>query len=81
LGEDQQKAKEAEPLLVRMQRVSDIKHEKDYDLNRSLRSQLRVRSNGNLSKGHNNIPPKAYWLFAQDTPSLIGRLLPYTVFW
>ena len=44
LGEDQQKAKEAEPLLVRMQRVSNIKHQNDYALNRSLRSQLRVSS-------------------------------------
>ena len=42
LGEDQQKAKEAEPLLVRMQRVSNIKHQNDYALNRSLRSKLRV---------------------------------------
>lgn len=43
LGEDAQKAKEAEPLLVRMQRVSNIKHERDYALNRSLRAQLRVQ--------------------------------------
>lgn len=43
LGEDAQKAKETEPLLVRMQRVSDIKHENDYSLNRSLRAQLRAQ--------------------------------------
>lgn len=43
LGEDEQKAKETEPLLLRMQRVSDVKHEKDYSLNRSLRAQLRAQ--------------------------------------
>eukprot|EP00250_Pteridium_aquilinum_P013510 c21379_g1_i1 orf=802-1293(+) len=43
MGDDAQKAKESEPLLVRMQRVSDMKHEKDYALNRSLRAQLRVQ--------------------------------------
>lgn len=41
LEEDAQKAKNSEPLLVRMQRVSNIKHERDYALNRSLRAQLR----------------------------------------
>lgn len=41
LGEDAQRAKEAEPLLVRMQRASNIKHQNDYSLNRSLRAQLR----------------------------------------
>ncbi|MCO5575324.1 hypothetical protein L7F22_029124 [Adiantum nelumboides] len=41
LGEDAQRAKEVEPLVVRMERVSKIKHENDYSLNRSLRAQLR----------------------------------------
>ncbi|KAI5054703.1 hypothetical protein GOP47_0029848 [Adiantum capillus-veneris] len=41
LGEDAQRAKVAEPLLVRMQRVSKVKHENDYSLNRSLRARLR----------------------------------------
>lgn len=43
MGEDVQKAKEEEPLMVRMQRVSNIKHAKDYTLNRSLRAQLRAQ--------------------------------------
>ncbi|KAH7287053.1 hypothetical protein KP509_32G034800 [Ceratopteris richardii] len=55
LGEDAQRAKDAEPLLVRMQRVSKIKHENDYSLNRSLRAQLReqkqrVKSETDYSK-------------------------------
>ncbi|KAJ6803227.1 coiled-coil domain-containing protein 130-like [Iris pallida] len=39
--EDLRKKKEAEPLLVRLQRVSDSRHSDDYNLNRALRSRLR----------------------------------------
>ncbi|KAK1324438.1 hypothetical protein QJS10_CPA01g01514 [Acorus calamus] len=40
-GEDLQKKKEAEPLLVRLQKVSDSRHADDYALNKALRAQLR----------------------------------------
>ncbi|KAG6467207.1 hypothetical protein ZIOFF_074978 [Zingiber officinale] len=40
--EDMRKKKEAEPLLVRLQRVSDSRHAEDYSLNRALRARLRV---------------------------------------
>eukprot|EP00268_Persea_americana_P026392 TRINITY_DN2580_c0_g1_i1.p1 TRINITY_DN2580_c0_g1~~TRINITY_DN2580_c0_g1_i1.p1 ORF type:complete len:312 (+),score=70.55 TRINITY_DN2580_c0_g1_i1:137-1072(+) len=39
--EDLQKKKEAEPLLVRLQRVSDSRHADDYALNKALRARLR----------------------------------------
>lgn len=39
---DLQKKKAAEPLLVRLQRVSDARHADDYSLNRALRAQIRV---------------------------------------
>ncbi|XP_072964867.1 uncharacterized protein [Typha angustifolia] len=39
--EDLRKKKEAEPLLVRLQRVSDSRHSDDYSLNRALRDRLR----------------------------------------
>ncbi|CAL5421507.1 unnamed protein product [Camellia sinensis] len=39
--EDLQKKKEAEPVLVRLQRVSDSRHSDDYALNKALRAQLR----------------------------------------
>ncbi|GAB2297079.1 hypothetical protein Dimus_031180 [Dionaea muscipula] len=39
--EDLKKKKEAEPLLVRLQRVSDSRHSDDYALNKSLRARLR----------------------------------------
>lgn len=39
--EDLKKKKEAEPLLVRLQRVSDARHLDDYSLNKSLRAKLR----------------------------------------
>ncbi|XP_008780942.1 coiled-coil domain-containing protein 130-like [Phoenix dactylifera] len=39
--EDLRKKKEAEPLLVRLQRVSDSRHSDDYNLNRALRARLR----------------------------------------
>ncbi|XAR65382.1 hypothetical protein NMG60_11009493 [Bertholletia excelsa] len=39
--EDLQKKKEAEPVLVRLQRVSDSRHSDDYALNRALRNRLR----------------------------------------
>lgn len=38
---DLQKKKAAEPLLVRLQRVSDARHADDYSLNKALRAQLR----------------------------------------
>ncbi|XP_010499086.1 PREDICTED: coiled-coil domain-containing protein 130 [Camelina sativa] len=38
---DLQKKKAAEPLLVRLQRVSDARHADDYSINRALRAQLR----------------------------------------
>ncbi|CAL0321262.1 unnamed protein product [Lupinus luteus] len=38
---DLKKKKEAEPVLVRLQRLSDTKHSDDYAINRSLRTQLR----------------------------------------
>ncbi|KAE9589856.1 hypothetical protein Lal_00021527 [Lupinus albus] len=38
---DLKKKKEAEPVLVRLQRLSDAKHSDDYAINRSLRTQLR----------------------------------------
>lgn len=40
-GGDLQKKKEAEPVLVRLQRVSDSRHSDDYSLNKALRAQLR----------------------------------------
>ncbi|XP_054825138.1 uncharacterized protein LOC129322783 [Prosopis cineraria] len=39
--QDLKKKKEAEPVLVRLQRLSDARHSDDYALNRSLRAQLR----------------------------------------
>lgn len=39
---DMQKKKEAEPVLVRLQRLSDSRHADDYSRNRTLRAQLRV---------------------------------------
>lgn len=38
---DLQKKKEAEPVLVRLQRVSDARHSDEYSLNKALRAQLR----------------------------------------
>ncbi|KAH0878538.1 LOW QUALITY PROTEIN: hypothetical protein HID58_065932, partial [Brassica napus] len=38
---DLQKKKAAEPLLVRLQRVSDARHADDYSLNKALRAQIR----------------------------------------
>ncbi|KAI9071077.1 hypothetical protein K1719_046962 [Acacia pycnantha] len=38
---DLKKKKEAEPVLVRLQRLSDSRHSDDYSLNKSLRAQLR----------------------------------------
>lgn len=38
---DIKKKKEAEPVLVRLQRVSDARHADDYTLNKVLRSKLR----------------------------------------
>ncbi|KAK4608734.1 hypothetical protein RGQ29_002219 [Quercus rubra] len=38
---DLKKKKEAEPVLVRLQRVSDSRHSDDYALNKALRAQLR----------------------------------------
>ncbi|KAJ4788683.1 Coiled-coil domain-containing protein 130 [Rhynchospora pubera] len=39
--EDLRKKKEAEPVLVRLQKMSDTRHENDYTLNRALRDRLR----------------------------------------
>ncbi|ONK81770.1 uncharacterized protein A4U43_C01F32700 [Asparagus officinalis] len=39
--EDIRKKKEAEPVLVRLQKVSDSRHSDDYNLNRALRARLR----------------------------------------
>lgn len=39
--EDLQKKKEAAPVLVRLQHVSDARHADDYSLNKALRAQLR----------------------------------------
>ncbi|KAL9226032.1 hypothetical protein vseg_001887 [Gypsophila vaccaria] len=39
--EDLKKKKEAEPVLVRLQRVSDAKHGDDYSTNKVLRAKLR----------------------------------------
>ncbi|KAK4785398.1 hypothetical protein SAY86_002087 [Trapa natans] len=39
--EDLQKKKKDEPVLVRLQRLSDTRHADDYSLNRALRAQLR----------------------------------------
>ncbi|KAM5567622.1 coiled-coil domain-containing protein 130 [Rosa sericea] len=39
--EDLQKKKEAEPVLVRLQRISDDRHSDDYALNKALRAKLR----------------------------------------
>ncbi|KAL6573662.1 hypothetical protein OROHE_002121 [Orobanche hederae] len=38
---DMKKKKEAEPVLVRLQRVSDSRHSDDYMMNKSLRARLR----------------------------------------
>lgn len=40
--EDLKKKKQAEPLLVRLQRVSDTRHSDDYAMNKALRATLRV---------------------------------------
>lgn len=40
--EDLQKKKEAEPVLVRLQRIADDRHSDDYALNKALRAKLRV---------------------------------------
>lgn len=40
--EDLQKKKEAEPVLVRLQRISDERNLDDYALNKALRAKLRV---------------------------------------
>lgn len=40
-GEDLQKKKEAEPVLVRLQQVSDARHSDDYALNKALRARMR----------------------------------------
>ncbi|AES62085.1 putative CWC16 protein [Medicago truncatula] len=39
--EDLKKKKQAEPVLVRLQRMSDARHSDDYALNKSLRAKLR----------------------------------------
>jgi len=39
--EDLKKKKEVEPVLVRLQRVSDARHSDDYALNKALRAKLR----------------------------------------
>ncbi|KAF3431772.1 hypothetical protein FNV43_RR26508 [Rhamnella rubrinervis] len=39
--QDLKKKKEAEPVLVRLQRYSDARHADDYSLNKSLRARLR----------------------------------------
>ncbi|XP_074309558.1 uncharacterized protein LOC141644041 [Silene latifolia] len=39
--EDLKKKKEAEPVLVRLQRVSDARHGDDYSANKALRARLR----------------------------------------
>ncbi|KAL8139544.1 hypothetical protein V2J09_005565 [Rumex salicifolius] len=39
--EDMKKKKEAEPILVRLQRISDSRHSDDYSRNKALRAQLR----------------------------------------
>ncbi|KAG5068668.1 hypothetical protein JHK85_001045 [Glycine max] len=39
--EDLKKKKEAEPVIVRLQRQSDARHSDDYYLNKTLRAQLR----------------------------------------
>ncbi|KAK7343895.1 hypothetical protein VNO77_12997 [Canavalia gladiata] len=41
--EDLKKKREAEPVLVRLQRLSDARHSDDYALNKSLRAQLRTQ--------------------------------------
>lgn len=40
-GEDIRRKKEEEPVLVRLQRLSDSRHSDDYSLNRTLRDRLR----------------------------------------
>ncbi|THU60944.1 hypothetical protein C4D60_Mb07t18090 [Musa balbisiana] len=44
--EDMRKKKEVEPLLVRLQRVSDSRHADDYSLNRALRAQPKEKGQG-----------------------------------
>lgn len=39
---DLKKKKEAEPVLVRLQRMTDSRHSDDYALNKALRARLRV---------------------------------------
>ncbi|KAM7484513.1 hypothetical protein LguiA_000522 [Lonicera macranthoides] len=40
---DLNKKKEAKPVLVRLQRVSDARHSDEYGLNKALRAKLRER--------------------------------------
>eukprot|EP00850_Spirogloea_muscicola_P021391 SM000247S08280 [mRNA] locus=s247:183967:186607:+ [translate_table: standard] len=42
-GEDKRRAKEAEPLLTRLQKVTDVRHADPYSLNKELRAQLRAQ--------------------------------------
>lgn len=41
--EDLKKKKEVEPVLVRLQRLSDSRHSDDYSINRALRAQLKAQ--------------------------------------
>lgn len=40
--QDLKKKKEAEPVLVRLQRQSDTRHSDDYSINKAMRARLRV---------------------------------------
>ncbi|RWW35993.1 hypothetical protein BHE74_00059011, partial [Ensete ventricosum] len=47
--EDLRKKKEVEPLMVRLQRVSNSRHADDYSLNRALRARVRVVATGSYA--------------------------------
>ncbi|KAL6227684.1 hypothetical protein ACLB2K_001641 [Fragaria x ananassa] len=48
---DLQKKKEAEPMLVRLRRISDQRHSDEYSLNKSLRAKLRSQKKKRLLQG------------------------------
>ncbi|KAL6007606.1 hypothetical protein ACLOJK_033105 [Asimina triloba] len=74
--EDLQKKKEAEPLLVRLQRVSDSRHADDYALNKALRAKLRLSIDNHLPVLQSQNKRVAEEEAASRKRGLAVRLLP-----
>ncbi|KAG9141701.1 hypothetical protein Leryth_025893, partial [Lithospermum erythrorhizon] len=75
--EDLKKKKEAEPALVRLQRLSDSRHADNYSLNKSLRAKLRTQKkrvaaeeaeSRNMGLGIRLLPP------SQEDASVAARV-------